>query len=514
MYARLAFTVATSVEPDILIIDEVLGAGDAYFAGKCVERMRRLTTESGATVLFVSHDLASVETLCERAIWITRGRRVADGPTLEVCQQYWAYVLEREKLRLNARNARLAKKHVSAMQAGHGGREEIELLFRLVAAGGSAPSRSHKVARIDLTGPGALRRQLRPGEPMDNDQSHEAHLIDDAKYMNWGPSSKEGDRRIRCFQDVGGRYGHAPFVFSVPADAEGQLTVAIEHDADAGERVAVEQFDGREYHRLGELSSGVGWRTDSFPAAVWPEQPEPEEAEPEEDAEDREADRPPAGEPPATPPEASAEPAQQAPADAPSSEQDQRDFTLHQGDDAVELLELNPVNETGRTDPVFPGNRPLRFRLRLRTRRPLDSLCVNISVYRLSDGVMAFDMVFPMDVDLTVGEHEAEVVADDHRLRHGQYTIGLLIGPDFSTVRNNEQDSYVAWNRGLTFQVVERNDKTPSLALVRVPARLAFADGDAYRSIDVLQCPKEGARSTREGNPAALPDPAGRGLAR
>ena len=61
MYARLAFSTATSVQPEILIIDEVLGAGDAYFAGKCVERMKKLTEQSGATVLFVSHDLGSVQ---------------------------------------------------------------------------------------------------------------------------------------------------------------------------------------------------------------------------------------------------------------------------------------------------------------------------------------------------------------------------------------------------------------------------------------------------------------------
>ena len=70
MYARLAFSTATAFEPDVLIIDEVLGAGDAYFAAKCTERMHRLTLEMGATVLFVSHDMASVERLCDRAIWI------------------------------------------------------------------------------------------------------------------------------------------------------------------------------------------------------------------------------------------------------------------------------------------------------------------------------------------------------------------------------------------------------------------------------------------------------------
>src|SRR5262249_47059073 len=102
MYARLAFSTATAITPDVLIIDEVLGAGDAYFAGKCAERMRRLTQETGATVLFVSHDMAAVQRLCERAIWIDRGQIKMAGPTLELSKSYYADVVAREEARLRA----------------------------------------------------------------------------------------------------------------------------------------------------------------------------------------------------------------------------------------------------------------------------------------------------------------------------------------------------------------------------------------------------------------------------
>jgi len=105
MYARLAFAVATSIEPDILIIDEILGAGDAYFYGKCVERMKRLTVDRGATVLFVSHDLPSVLALCDRAIWLERGSILADGQPLDVVQRYYAQVQREENLRLASAEA-------------------------------------------------------------------------------------------------------------------------------------------------------------------------------------------------------------------------------------------------------------------------------------------------------------------------------------------------------------------------------------------------------------------------
>jgi len=73
MQSRLYFATATAVRPDILIIDEVLGAGDAYFSAKSADRMRRLTS-SGATLLLVSHSMTQILQFCEEAIWIENGR--------------------------------------------------------------------------------------------------------------------------------------------------------------------------------------------------------------------------------------------------------------------------------------------------------------------------------------------------------------------------------------------------------------------------------------------------------
>lgn len=100
MYARLAFSVATVMSPEILIIDEILGAGDAYFAGKCMERMRRITMEHGATVLFVSHDIHAVQALCQRVIWLKHGQVAMDGEPLEVARSYYREVQEEENRRL------------------------------------------------------------------------------------------------------------------------------------------------------------------------------------------------------------------------------------------------------------------------------------------------------------------------------------------------------------------------------------------------------------------------------
>ena len=87
MQARLAFAVAISVEPEIMVIDEALAAGDAAFIAKCFERIRRIC-ESGATVLFVSHNTYLVQRLCRRALWIEAGELVGDGEPSRVCREY------------------------------------------------------------------------------------------------------------------------------------------------------------------------------------------------------------------------------------------------------------------------------------------------------------------------------------------------------------------------------------------------------------------------------------------
>lgn len=110
MQARLAFSTAASIEPEILVIDEVLGAGDAYFTGKCMERMRSLTDDTGATVIMVSHDLQSILALSDRVLWIHDGRIVESGDPLRVVKAYQKMVKEYEEGRLRIRDSNLPGK--------------------------------------------------------------------------------------------------------------------------------------------------------------------------------------------------------------------------------------------------------------------------------------------------------------------------------------------------------------------------------------------------------------------
>lgn len=95
MFVRLAFSVAIHVSPKVLIVDEALAVGDARFQAKCLNAIKRMK-ESGTTILFVSHDVGSVRSLCDRSIWLDRGRIRMEGEVFPVTAQYTQFLFEGE----------------------------------------------------------------------------------------------------------------------------------------------------------------------------------------------------------------------------------------------------------------------------------------------------------------------------------------------------------------------------------------------------------------------------------
>lgn len=87
MVARIAFAIATIVKPDILIVDEILAVGDFLFQRKCEDRIRELM-DNGTTVLIVSHSIDQIRELCNRVLWIEKGKQMMLGDTQEVCDAY------------------------------------------------------------------------------------------------------------------------------------------------------------------------------------------------------------------------------------------------------------------------------------------------------------------------------------------------------------------------------------------------------------------------------------------
>jgi lipopolysaccharide transport system ATP-binding protein len=96
MYSRLAFSIAIHVDPEILIVDETLAVGDARFVAKCMRRIKDIQ-DRGATILFVSHDVGSVRTLCKRAIWLDKGNLIEKGDVFPVTGRYMEFMFKDDK---------------------------------------------------------------------------------------------------------------------------------------------------------------------------------------------------------------------------------------------------------------------------------------------------------------------------------------------------------------------------------------------------------------------------------
>jgi len=157
MTVRLAFAVATATRPEILIVDEALAVGDAYFQHKCVQRIKEFQA-AGTTLLFVSHDPVAVRTLCRRALLLDAGRLIQDGPADSCSNYYNALIAKRRRVARSCRPRRRAGASPPA-RAPSSPHREVELLD---AAG--QPARAFSVGdwgRI-RTGSGSPRRWPRP----------------------------------------------------------------------------------------------------------------------------------------------------------------------------------------------------------------------------------------------------------------------------------------------------------------------------------------------------------------
>ncbi|MGE0625209.1 MAG: ABC transporter ATP-binding protein [Pseudomonadales bacterium] len=258
MYSRLAFAVATTIDPEILIVDEILGAGDAYFLGKCVQRMKDLT-HGGTTVLFVSHDMSSIQPLCDRGVWLDRGSVLADGDLLDVIKAYSARVRHDEEIRIRARLLSVSRSRAADLA----GREAMEM-FRLIGA-----DPAHPVPAV----PVAITRISYGTESIDamdvdlEEATALSRIVDEPKGTNWSPLRTMDGRSCRLFGDFGGRFLHAPFQIDWSGIPWRDRVLEIEY-RETREKIALEQFHPSQagYVRLGELAAGSSgeWRNARF----------------------------------------------------------------------------------------------------------------------------------------------------------------------------------------------------------------------------------------------------------
>ena len=225
MYMRLGFAIAVTVDPDVLLIDEVLAVGDEAFQHRCVGKIQEFKA-AGKTIVLVSHDLGSIERLCDEVVWLDGGRLQAHGEAREVVSRYLDHVAHEEARALG----------VEHMQA--------EAVAR-TGTGARWGSREVEFTRIQLSGRDGQERYLfETGEPCTVHLAYRAHRPIEDPVFGVGIFRKDG---VCC-------YGTNTAVEGLTwgkVDAEGVITMQIERlDLVEGEYlldVAVHARDGHPY---------------------------------------------------------------------------------------------------------------------------------------------------------------------------------------------------------------------------------------------------------------------------
>jgi lipopolysaccharide transport system ATP-binding protein len=253
MQARLSFAIATTVQPEILIVDEILGAGDAYFFTRSTARMAQLI-EGGAGVLLVSHALDQVARFCERTIWLERGQIAMDGPTEDVIKSYERFIRELDDRRLQAKNEKAVLPHFDAF--------DRETFSDAVGGSVSASGGSVDVARIMLWRDGVLEGEIGVGDPQDSDLSHGATLL--LEGGGWEAPQEEADRYFRRVTHGDGAFRFdlwfyypqsrytVEIVYRTRAD---QASLRFERSGDSGAVVSLPPADEWTPYRV-ELTTG------------------------------------------------------------------------------------------------------------------------------------------------------------------------------------------------------------------------------------------------------------------
>lgn len=226
MNMRLMFAASTMMKPDLLVIDEVLGVGDAYFQRKSFERIREMCESRETTLLLVTHDIYSAASLCDRMIWIDRGRILIDSDPPTVTRAYEDAVREQEERRLRLKALK------AAADRGEGARKE-RLIVEIQSEDNQPPAGSVWFSRLTL---------LQDGVPLASARFDD-HAFEqrDAAWLqregaNWSESKTVRGRLARALRPFGSPFHKVAAVFEIEALANLDKTafsVAIDYCVEA-----------------------------------------------------------------------------------------------------------------------------------------------------------------------------------------------------------------------------------------------------------------------------------------
>src|SRR5262249_24614946 len=226
MGMRLMFSASTMFVPDLLVIDEVLGVGDAYFQAKSFERIREICGAKGATLLLVTHDVYTASTLCERMIWIDNGAVLLDAPSPTVLKAYEASIRQQEEARLRKKS--LLNLQRIAESAADG---SVPLIIELRSPTNTPAGAPVQVARIALLDGDREVASAALTGTVDEKECTGRPIVESGA---WGEVTTWKDRPARQMNNYGSALHKVGVSFLLPkalADRADELTLEVETGA-------------------------------------------------------------------------------------------------------------------------------------------------------------------------------------------------------------------------------------------------------------------------------------------
>ena len=264
MGMRLMFSTSTAITPDLLVLDEVLGVGDAYFAQKSYDRMRELCDRNGATLLLVTHDIYSAVRMCNRVIWFDRGTVAMDGDATAVVKAYEESIRAQEERRLRLKKqAQLGAAGVRQAAT----KDPAHVLIEVRARDGRPQPSPVYFGGISLVVGGRAVAQLPLGQTAFDDPAG-SHLVREDGC--WGEFTEWQGRAARPMLNHGSPFHKVVGVLSVPRSAlTADATLAIDYWSDERCQLQLRGYAGDHALDLGELTTVPReWHTHTAPYAA------------------------------------------------------------------------------------------------------------------------------------------------------------------------------------------------------------------------------------------------------
>ena len=264
MGMRLMFSTSTAITPDLLVLDEVLGVGDAYFAQKSYDRMRELCDRNGATLLLVTHDIYSAVRMCNRVIWFDRGTVAMDGDATAVVKAYEESIRAQEERRLRLKKqAQLGAAGVRQAAT----KDPAHVLIEVRARDGRPQPSPVYFGGISLVVSGRAVAQLPLGQTAFDDPAG-SHLVREDGC--WGEFTEWQGRAARPMLNHGSPFHKVVGVLSVPRSAlTADATLAIDYWSDERCQLQLRGYAGDHALDLGELTTVPReWHTHTAPYAA------------------------------------------------------------------------------------------------------------------------------------------------------------------------------------------------------------------------------------------------------